>query len=220
MLFFKICAIPIFLYTTNCVSQTQFNYSQKEIWFDNIIGQENSGLINGPEYFIPFQGFKTNPFFGSLKETNEKLRIDEMDYYNVPLLYDCYSDVLVLRIKNKSNLFAMLQLDKNRIQSFSLQGHQFQKMTNNISSKANQDFYDVLYQNKNLSLVSKRSKISFVEDRQRKYKTRDKYYLIYNGQWKGLSKYRDFFQLKKTHKQVILEFIHHRKIKTRAEAAG
>lgn len=200
----------------SCFSQAPLDYEQKETWFDLAVGRENTGLLNGPEYFIPFQGFNTNPFFGSLEVTRETFRIDDRNYNNVSLLYDTYSDVLVLRIKDRSNLFAMVQLDKERVQNFTLQGHFFQKMTNPVlPGEATQGFYDLLYKGTHLSLLCKRSKTDFVEEGQRKYKAKDKYYLIYEDQWSGLSGFKNFYELKGIQKKDVTSFMKDRKIKAR-----
>ncbi len=199
-----------------CFSQVPFNYEQKEAWFDFAVGRENTGLINGREYFIPFQGFNTNPFFGSLEATNENLRIDGENYYNVSLLYDTYSDILVLRTKDKSNLFAMVQLDNQRIESFSLQGHFFQKMTNPLfQRKSSEGFYDLLFKGKDFSLLCKRSKIEFMDERQPKYEIADKYFLLINDRWSNFSGFEDFYGLNGTQKKDITLFMKSRKIKAR-----
>jgi hypothetical protein len=212
----KLVTLLIVLHFGSCFSQINLNYEQKEIWFDLAVGRENTGLVNGPEYFIPFQGFNTNPFFGSLEATNETLRLDEKNYYNVSLLYDTYSNVLVLRIKDKSNLFTMVQLDKERVQSFTLQGHLFQKMTNPLlQGETKQGFYDLLYKGINLSLLCKRAKTDFVEEGQRKYKVKDKYYLIYENRWSGLSGFKDFYELRGTRKKDVTSFMKGQKIKAR-----
>jgi len=201
---------------SSCFSQEPLNYEQKETWFDLAVGRENTGLINGPEYFIPFQGFNTNPFFGSLEATNEILRIDGKNYYNVSLLYDSYSDVLVLRTKDKSNLFAMVQLDNQRIESFTLQGHFFQKMMNPLfQGKSKEGFYDILYKGKNFSFLCKRSKKEFMDDHQPKYELADKYFLLHDNQWAKFSGFNDFYRLTGVHKTEITLFIKTQKIKAR-----
>src|SRR4051812_49310890 len=78
-------------------------YDQKEIWFDNIVGPENSGLVNGREYFIAFPGATSHPFFGSREMTGEKLVFHSQLYVNVPLLYDIFNDEIILRHRDKRN---------------------------------------------------------------------------------------------------------------------
>lgn len=214
-----ILALLLALHFNLCFSQAPLNYEQKEDWFDFAVGRENTGLINGQEYFIPFQGFNTNPFFGSLALTKEILEIDGRKYYNVSLLYDTYSDVVVLRIKDKSNLFAMVKLDNERVQSFTLQGHSFQKMTNPLlQRKSKEGFYDLLYKGTCLTLLCKRSKSNFMDGQQEKYRIEDKYYLVFNSQWSKLSSFKDFYELKGTQKRDITTLLKSRKIKARKMA--
>jgi hypothetical protein len=212
----RIAVLLIVLHFDLCFSQVPFNYEQKEAWFDLAVGRENTGLINGIEYFIPFQGFNTNPFFGSLKSTDEILEIDEKKYHNVSLLYDTYNDVLVLRTKDKSNLFAMVKLDKQRIQSFTLQGHFFKKMNNPLlQGKSKDGFYDILYKGKNFSFLCKRSKKEFMDDQQPKYELADKYFLLHDNRWAKFSGFKDFYGLTGVQKKEIALFIKSQKIKAR-----
>src|SRR5687768_11967271 len=63
---------------------------EKEWWFDQITGVQNSKIINGKEYFIPFNGGDTHPFYLSRQALPAKVIYDEQVFLNVPVLFDIY----------------------------------------------------------------------------------------------------------------------------------
>ena len=66
------------------------------IWYDNLIGRNNSGLINGPEYKIEVLGKNTHPFFEQRTPGQGMVHYREQTYMEVPLIYDIQNDKLVL----------------------------------------------------------------------------------------------------------------------------
>lgn len=205
---------------------TQFGYSQealvhrplvyehKEIWFDEIVTRENTELINGPEYFISFQGGATHPFFGSLELTNNQLWYDQQFYANVHLLYDIYTDMLVVRYKDKKNLFAMIELDQNKVEGFTLDSHHFRKMNGPklYGKDKGHGYVDILYEGKNIILVAMRRKSTLEnkETRRVEYQLDDHYYFISGTKWA-----QNIFELTKKNKKEIKAFISSNKIKVR-----
>jgi hypothetical protein len=199
-----------------CLSQPNTAINVSEIEFDLVIGRENTSLINGPEYFIPFQGFNTHPFFGTLEARPEMLRIENQNYYNVPLLFDIYNEVVILRTKDKSNIFAMVRLNKEKVEFFSMNGHHFERMINPLFQRTEkQGFYDVLYRGSEVSLVCKRAKISILVDRQRKYKERNDFFIVRGHEWFELSSFRDFTMLNTSFRNEIYGFKKKQRIKSR-----
>jgi hypothetical protein len=200
-----------------CYSQTPLVYDQKEAWFDKTIGRENTELINGPEYFIPFQGASTHPFFGSRELTSEQVLFDGQLYTNVPLLYDIYSDILVLRFRDKNGLFAMIQLDEKKVEGFTLYSHRFRKIDHpkySESAKGN-GYYDILYEGKKIMLVAKRTKARSAGTAKAEYEVDEKYYLIRQNQWSHVSGTGSFYEFIKDKKKQVLSFVKIKKIKVR-----
>jgi hypothetical protein len=194
-----------------------FAYEHKELWFDQIVKLENTSLINGPEYFIPFQAATTHPFFGSRELTNEELQYDHQRYINIPLLYDIFSDILILRIQDKNNLFAMVQIDKTKVEGFTLFHHQFKKLTNPKESGSNSSYFEILYEGKNIMLVAKRIKGKHILDGRTEFQQEDKFYFIRNNQWAHLTGNSSYYELMKNDKVRILAFIKSQNIKVRKQ---
>ncbi|CAN5470145.1 hypothetical protein BH10BAC4_BH10BAC4_25950 [soil metagenome] len=216
--------LPLFgLVTLQTATAQQFAvkepliYAQKELWFDKIVSRENTSLINGPEYFIPFQGATTHPFFGSRELTNEEVRYDAQLYENVFLLYDIYSDVLVLRIRDHSGLFALVHVDKAKVESFTLYQHRFRKMMDpkSTSGETTYSFYNVLAEGKNIMLVARRTKTRQVLAQQTEYEIDDKYYFVRDGKWSLLSGTKSYYELMEAEESQITGFIKSQHIKVR-----
>jgi hypothetical protein len=200
-----------------CYSQVSLVYDQKEAWFDKTIGHENTELINGSEYFIPFQATSTHPFFGSRELTSEQVLLDGQLYTNVPLLYDIYSDILVLRFRDKNGLFTLIHLDEKKVESFTLYNHHFRKMDHpkySESAKGN-GYYDILYEGKKIMLVAKRTKARSAGTAKAEYEVDEKYYLIRQNQWSHASGTGSFYEFIKDKKKQVLSFVKIKKIKVR-----
>jgi hypothetical protein len=192
-------------------------YNNKETWFDKIVSRQNTSLINGQEYFMPFKGFSTTPFFGSMELANEKVWYENQLYEDVPLLYDIYGDVLVLRIRDKNGLFAMVSVDKSKVEGFTLYHHRFRKYKDprSAGNVPSYQYYDVLFEGRNLTLVAKRTKSRQVSGYVTEYEQEDKYYFIKGAQWIQLTSAKSFSALMESKKSEIDNFIKSKQIKVR-----
>jgi hypothetical protein len=190
-------------------------YDQKEIWFDKLVGPENTGLLNGREYFISFPGASSHPFFGSREVTGEKLVFHSQLYVNVPLLYDIFNDEIILRHLDKRNQFTMIALDKDRVESFTLYGHFFKKIRLKGASEPHlaNGFFDVLFAGDNISLIAKRRKTSYANVGKRDYQEDAGYFFMKGERWTPLGGKKSFYTLSPAHKMQILNFIKSQKIK-------
>jgi hypothetical protein len=190
-------------------------YDKKEIWFDKIVGPENSGLLNGREYFISFPGATSHPFFGSREVTNERLVFHSQLYLNVPLLYDIFNDEIILRHRDKRNQFTMVLLEKDRVESFTLYGHFFKRIELKGASEPHlaRGFFDALFEGREISLVAKRRKTSYANVGKRDYREDSRYFFLKGTRWKELSGKKSFYALSPAHKEQILNFIKSQKIK-------
>ncbi len=197
------------------IAEQPLAYNNKESWFDKIVSRQNTSIINGPEYFMPFKGFSTTPFFGSMELANERVAYENQVYENVPLLYDIYDDVLVLRIRDKNGMFAMVSVDKSKVEGFTLYHHRFRKLTGPKpgSPVPVSQYFDVLYEGRNLMLVAKRSKSRHVSGYVTEYEPEEKYYFVKQGQWSQLSGVKSFYRLMEDKKDQINNFIESEKIR-------
>lgn len=154
-----------------------FHFSDKEVWFDSIIGVSNSGIVNGPEYKPAARGAKTHPFFLT-GDSPGKIRISEYTYTGT-IKYDIYSQILVLKYNTPNNSIRFVELEKVKITEFEIFGHRFK----NFDGKG---FYDVLLERDNLSLIVNRTKRTVINDRIPDFQSEDFFYLLEEGKWKPL----------------------------------
>lgn len=158
---------------------------RNEIWFDRIVGLENSGLINGQEYAIPFRGATTHPFYQFTDGTRGWVVYNKSRFSDVGLLYDIFNDNLVLKYQRRDGFLSLIQLDKARIDSFNIYNHHFRKFDiSDAAARLAPGFYDVLYDSKTLSLVARRTKETHIVSASRiDYDQADRYYFIDRGKW-------------------------------------
>lgn len=150
--------------------------AHKEIWFDSIVGVENSGIVNGPEYKLSVRGARTHPFFLT-GETSGRIRTKEYAYVGT-VKYDVYAQTLVLKYVSDSSVRSV-ELEKETIKEFEIFGHRFK----NFSEKG---FCDVLLEKDNLSLVVNRTKKPLTRQRMLDFHPVDFFYLVENGKWRPL----------------------------------
>ncbi len=181
--------------------------SSKEIWFDEIIGFHNNGLINGPEYTIPLQATTTHPFFGSRELTYENLIVDGQRFGSIPIMFDIYSNIVVIRHRDKNGLFALIQL-KN-VNEFTLYGHTFKNLStiDNKGNKESPQLFDVLMEGHTVSLVAKRKKEIYLLNSKPEYRQRDLYYFLINEQKIAISQKRNIYRAFKIQEDEVRDFI-------------
>jgi hypothetical protein len=119
---------------------------------------DQSPIYNGPEYYPFDPRIKGNAYFLDVNGfTAGSVYYDGVRYNGVPMLYDIYSDKVVVLLYNHYSKFSLLN---ERVKSFSFLDHQFinirpDSLPANSAIKAG--FYDLLYSGK-LQVLVKRSK--------------------------------------------------------------
>src|SRR5436190_5048316 len=125
-----------------------------EAWFDNQVGFENSGLLNGHEYLFAFRGANSHPFFFAEGVSKGFVNYNGQWYRDIFLMYDLFSNQLILRHQTNEGQTKLMCFDAKELKSFSLFGHNF--------TKINDHFYDVLFAGKDWNFLVERKKITQV----------------------------------------------------------
>jgi hypothetical protein len=119
---------------------------------------EQSPLYNGPEYSFYDPLIKGTAYFLDVNAfTPGSVYYDRTFYTGVPMLYDLFSDKVVVLLYNH---FSKYSLVKEKVQSFDFLDHHFVNInadTLGINTVIKSGFYDELYRGKSQVLV-KRSK--------------------------------------------------------------
>ncbi len=91
LVFTRVC------YSQNISNSDSSGYQSQLALFDDAIGIENTAIINGTKYTVPFQVSGTHPFYNSsIGEKGNSIFIGQ-PYFNLTLLYDIYSDQLIVQ---------------------------------------------------------------------------------------------------------------------------
>jgi len=193
-----------------------FDVSQKEVSFDHLVSIENSGLINGVEYLIPFKGFTTHPFFDSNTGSKGEVFYNQQLYKEVTLLYDLFGDNLVLRYLNPNKTYSLIQLRKEKIDYFNLPAHRFRRYEGSASEKvinATEGFHEVLFDGNAISLLVKRKKLNKVVDGRVEYIPENLYYFLRDNQWTLVTGKSSVYNIDKQHKEEISSFVKNNRIR-------
>jgi hypothetical protein len=173
---------------TVCYSQTistsdSVEYRAQFEFFDDVVGIENTEIINGPKHILRFPGSGTHPFYNSAIGVQGSVAFAGQPYFNITLLYDIYLDELVVQALRKTGTRELLVVNKGKVESFRMYGHTFR----NYEGTSAQDvglvngFYDVLYESAVFTLMAKRTKHTKVEMGAIQFESEDKYLFIRPG---------------------------------------
>jgi len=159
------CFILIVPFTACCLStqaqnqmDTNSAFANTEAYYQEKI-KDGSFLYTGNEYSAYEPGLKGNPFFRTDTMQNGEIFYDGNLYRNVPLLYDISRQQIVI---NTYDLSTQLQLLKEKIKYFVLDGHRFENFNGIINDSESIDgvngFYEIVSTGK-AAVMIKRQKI-------------------------------------------------------------
>jgi hypothetical protein len=134
------------LLTSLCVFYTVISYSQSSTdlssnlekttykWFDSILGQKNSDLSLGPKYFDKIRTINNNhKYYTSPRFQTGNITYNNQPYFDIKMKYDIHFDQMIIQRTNKLEKYT-LQLEKSKIQRFSLMNKNFINITTKNST--------------------------------------------------------------------------------------
>lgn len=166
--------------------------------FDDAIGIENTGIINGTKYTVPLQISDTHPFYNSRVGAKGNITFVKQPYFNLTLLYDIYSDELIVQQRRATGVQALIKLYKANVESFRIHDHTFRNYQDPKAQKLGMvsGFYDVLYDSALFTLIAKRKKNTHVSTAGRiQYENEDHYFFIRNGKFTPFRGMKSFYQV-------------------------
>lgn len=203
----KIIVFSLLLSTT-AFCQSSYNEKPFFQWFDNLINAKNSNLING---VFHSEKYETKEGHDQYYLTRDfligDLVYDNQAYFNVNLLYDLYSDDLILGFY-ENDLLLTIQLIKDKVDSFSMNNKSFTRLMDQESGISG--FYEVLVKTGELTLYNKHLKRRFryIDDQQVYYKFKKKtnYLVHYQNDYKEIHTKKDVSKLFPEKKTFINDF--------------
>ncbi|WP_425234675.1 hypothetical protein [Ulvibacterium sp.] len=161
-------------------------------WFDDMIGQTNSGIFEGVAYAEEFRAINDeHQFFKEPYFVLGSVIYDGEPYFEVNLRYDVYTDQLSIKNEKLSRL-PITVLDKEKVAEFQIDQHQFKHLSGKETKENISGFFEILLEKDSLSL--------FKKHRKKRFKRTDEevlYYEFKDGYTYYLRLGLDFYVLKK-----------------------
>jgi len=175
---------------------------------------DQSPLYNGSEYIEYASTLQEgHPFFESSFFAKGSIRFDGMEFQDVPMLYDIIKDQVIIQHFGK---VYKINLPAEKIERFTLTGHNFIRIIQDSSHQLKTGFYDRLYNGKIMVLAKREKKIreeranfqiSNVVD-QKSY-----YYIKKDGIYYSLKNMRSLLGILKSKKKEIQQYFNKNKVK-------
>ncbi|MEM9648344.1 MAG: hypothetical protein AAF969_07670 [Bacteroidota bacterium] len=188
--------------TTWFASMAQLQEAEQEYynWFDGITGVENSNLYEGTltvENYALEKG--SHRFFESPNYLVGSIVYDDQAYFGISMKYDIYEDELLLGLRSDSGI-KLLQLIKDRVREFTIDGRRFRNMGCGMDEQAHgSGFYEVLQENASFSFLKKHYKEKFSKYGKNrvfhKFTDMTKYFLVYKNHCYTIKSKKDIFKI-------------------------
>lgn len=168
--------------------------------YDKIVGNENTGLYNGPEFVDQFLDTWDNShiYLKSSAFMKSRLVYNNQSYINVPLKYDLFEDNVIIRSSDHLSAFQVKLIAEN-ISSFSVHGRTFTKLNGTKLDLIGNDFFEIASLGKSVSLYIKhlkKKKRETVENVLQYSFYKDNYYILaYGGVYHPIYSIKDFKEI-------------------------
>lgn len=187
-------------------SQSELGNKELYKWFDASVGQENIGLIDGVEYRELYHSKDgDHKFYASSSYQIGNVTYNGQQYFDVEMKYDLHDDEIIIKTPTRT-ITHTIQLIKEKIDSFSINGAEFIAL-NNLTDHIN-GFYEVLFRSEDLSFYKKNIKSSnkYYSGRSiyYRFKNKDEYLLYFNDEYHKITKSKkSLIKLLPEHKKDI-----------------
>jgi len=209
-------------FTLNSISfygQTYANQKTYYKWFDSIVGVENLGIYNGVEYYKQYRTIEgSNEFYISNQFVKGDIVYDGQPYYDIDIIYNVYDDEIIIKLSNQK-AFNIIQLIKEKIESFSIDNKRFVRVYNDKNEdfiNIKEGFYELLFQDNYLTLYKK-----YIKRRSERldkdfayyiFKDNKEYFLKHNQKYYSVNSKSNFSKIFPEHKKNINTFYKNNKV--------
>jgi hypothetical protein len=193
-----------------------FLFAQEEnlyTWFDQKVGLENSSLYNGIE-FIDVYKLEDNEhrFFEIDSFVVGSIKYENQNYKNVFLKYDLYEDQLIVKIENKNEGANQILLFNEKIERFTIDDSQFEKINNlDTTEEIPSGFFQLLANNNHIQLyrINHKKLKKVIKNNFVYYKfieVKPEYFILTKGEFFKIKKKRDLISMYPEHKKELSDF--------------
>lgn len=170
---------------------------------------DQSRLLNGIKY-LPYrnQDYTGNGYYNTTELQKAYIRYDDVDFYDIPVLYDLHKDLLILRRRDDQGYMSLLN---TKLDKFIVSGHTFIKIVaDSADKKIKTGFYDLLHDG-DVQLLAKRTKGIEIEKSgitiRNVFVSYTKYYLHKENSFYDISGKKDMLKVLKDKKQELEQYI-------------
>ena len=185
-------ALLFLLFFSTILTYSQTTDEEKALykWFDDKVGQENTGILDGIAYrelYKTKNGDHQFYAFSSFQKGN--ITYNGQYYFDVEMKYDIHNDEIIVKIPTQT-VTHIIQLIKENVNEFSINNSKFILLQDG--------FYEVLSKTKTLSLYKKHKKTStkYYSGRFIFYhfnKSKDEYLMYLNNEYQEITKSKNSF---------------------------
>jgi len=190
------CLVAVLFYLPLARGQEAMEDETYLLWFDHLVGIENTGLYDGVVYKEKYRTInEKSKFFKSPDFLPGSVSYNGQEYFDLKLKYDVFEDKLLLKLEDRLG-GSTLELFKEKVTSFTIDGHQFIKIETLTAEGNISGFYEVSRKSSYFTLFTKHLKKDFSrKDRRTLYyefvDLKKKHLLHYKGRYQWLRNKKD-----------------------------
>ncbi len=150
--------ISFLLLSISLISQSFLGEEKYYIWFDQIIGQENTSLLNGKTFSYKYRtGNGNHNYFRHDGFLKGSIYYKEQAYFDIDLKYDIHNDEIIVNLKGSFG-YNMFIPNKEFVKGFQIYDRDFVKLNLNSNGLKLKGFYEVSYKGLRINLYTKHYK--------------------------------------------------------------
>lgn len=190
------CLAAFLFYLPLAMGQESMEDETYLLWFDQLVGIENTGLYDGVIYREKYRTInEKTKFFKSPDFLPGSVSYNGQEYFGLKLKYDVFEDELLLKLEDRLG-GTTLELFKEQVAAFTIDGHQFINIQTLTKEGAISGFYEVSRKSSYFTLFTKHLKKDFSrKDRRTLYyefvDLKKKSLLYYNGRYHWIENKKD-----------------------------
>lgn len=212
-LFFLGCLTSCHVYGQGVLKSTSDSLPSYEnaVSLYNSSTKRQSLLFNGSEYKESDVEAQGHPYFGNEYMEEGSIHYEDELYSHIPMLYDVVKDRIIIEHYDHTGRGVKLILHEERIKSFSLEGHNFIRISNDsLNNSLKPGFYHLLYDGLVKVLAKRRKTVSETLDQrgvETSYEIKDYYLILRDDVYYSLSGRSSILRILKDKKKLLTQFI-------------
>jgi hypothetical protein len=176
--------------------------------------EKQSRLYNGIEHLGYSFRIKGHAYFLQRELQTGTVVYDELEFVNVPMLYDLFKDQVVIQ---HFNGFTRIGLVQEKVTAFTLNGHHFIRLDSLLGAPIITGYYDELYSGR-LKVLAKRGKYieeTIKDELEREFIQKDLFFIQKDSTYHAIKNYKGLLTLLKDRSKEVRQYLRKNRIKYR-----